>query len=316
MPALHVLLLLLCFLCCLWGHAGCSSRTSCKHIGVPQSFRELRVPLITCRYEREFNRGHRPLLRAVFQHDEVASAAMVLMVASVHLPPGAPRGSREDSGTAAAATVRAALAWLCLLTFGLPACVPAVACRCCATVRWASFLSRPPDRYGLSLVIYLLCLVSAAGADRWVVLDSCLMRQTPHPACSQRPYQPGWEPHTTAACFVLPACAALQPAANGMHRCDSTLDVWAECIGLSCHIRGDSSAAPSPAAGDKLRICGGELTSPGPGDPLEAASTGEHRQQSGQEEFPLVQAKVHRPGLHGKQRPYHTLRAVVRLLHA
>ncbi|EFN50600.1 hypothetical protein CHLNCDRAFT_59486 [Chlorella variabilis] len=38
------------------------------------------------RYEREFNRGHRPLLKALLQQDEVASAAMVLMVAAVLLP--------------------------------------------------------------------------------------------------------------------------------------------------------------------------------------------------------------------------------------
>lgn len=55
--------------------------------------------IAACRYEREFNKGHRPLLKAVLQHDETAAAAMVLMVASVHLPPpnnGTPREQHQQ----------------------------------------------------------------------------------------------------------------------------------------------------------------------------------------------------------------------------
>lgn len=39
------------------------------------------------RYEREFNRGHRPLLKSILQHDEPAHLPMVLLVASIRTQP-------------------------------------------------------------------------------------------------------------------------------------------------------------------------------------------------------------------------------------
>lgn len=126
-----------------------------------------------CRYEREFNRGHRPLLKAVLQHDEVASAAMVLMVASVHLPPGAADGGGGDStGTASAATVRPQPARACLCTVSgarLAACRQlchaggSATCRCSRVGRLCLFLkgrSTVPFSQGVEM-----CTAAAAGAD-------------------------------------------------------------------------------------------------------------------------------------------------------
>ena len=50
-------------------------------------------PPASPRYEREFNRGHRPLLKALLQQDELPAIAMVLAVASLHLPPAPSDGS-------------------------------------------------------------------------------------------------------------------------------------------------------------------------------------------------------------------------------
>ncbi|KAL4436872.1 hypothetical protein ABPG75_004011 [Micractinium tetrahymenae] len=145
------------------GGNGSSSSSSGSSSGGAPALLTAAVVLdeLRCRYEREFNRGHRLLLKAVLQHDEVASAAMVLMVASVHLPlPGAaPGGGGGDSGGATAAAT-------------------------------------------LELT------------DGWYWIRAS---------------------------------------------CDERLTQLARAGRIS--------------QGDKLRICGGELTSPGPGDPLEAACT-------------------------------------------
>lgn len=84
------------------------------------------------------------------------------------------------------------------------------------------------------------------------------------------------QPHCQQPAWVTP-----QPVPGSMHEGPNTLDfdksapAWrlaGRCMCLSTtHSRACSAAPP---AGDKLRICGGELTSPGPGEPLEAVSTG------------------------------------------
>ena len=99
-------------------------------------------------------------------------------------------------------------------------------------------------------------------------------------------------PAVCLPCTALPGCAAILhprpshmyvPACWALLCCDllalpivPCALLWLCCLSLAVaySLLLTPTAAAATGAGDKLRICGAEMTSPGPADPLEAAATG------------------------------------------
>ena len=203
-------------------------------------------PIPAPRYEREFNRGHRPLLKAVLQARCAGwSGCWVL--------------ARKSSGLACARWVAV---WQPRLPLTRSAPRPALPQHdempSAAMVLMVASVHLPPP--GATVPGPPAGPGGAGGAPQPAGVTvraraACLLR------CKSA--GSGW-PHISPSCPCHP-CPSLQ-----LELTDGWYWVRASCDERLTRL----AAAGRIGQGDKLRICGAELASPGPGEPLDAAATG------------------------------------------